>query len=57
MHDAFTALTFQLIPQGLCAQHQRDIAFAFAVGMADQAGFTVMSAMAVRRMRTINHQY
>ncbi len=57
MHDAFAGLLFQLVPKGLRAQHQRNIAFAFAVGVTDQPRFAVMRALGMGRMAGIDHQH
>ncbi|MNF02805.1 hypothetical protein D3C80_2020100 [compost metagenome] len=47
----------QLIPERLSTQHQRNIAFPFAVGMANETGITMMAAFFMRRHMGIDHQH
>ena len=56
IENTFFGQFCQLIPQRLSAEHQRDIAFTFAISMTNEPGITMMAAFRMRGKVGINHQ-
>jgi hypothetical protein len=56
LENTLFGLFRQFIPQRLGAKHQRNIAFTFAISMANETGIAMMAAFRMRRKVGIDHQ-